>query len=90
MNTHFTTRDVAEILGVDHWRVMRLYETGTLPNPPRIGRLRAIPRSELADIVEALRDRGWLAMQQKKSPGDTNAGANTSHNYPDGNRGGRS
>lgn len=56
----FTTTQVAELLGTPTWRVQRLFEDGTLPDPPRLGRQRMIPRSQLPDILDALRARGWL------------------------------
>lgn len=59
MTTHFSTREVAELLGTETWRVRRLFEAGDLPDPPRIGLARAIPREQIPAIVEALRARGW-------------------------------
>ena len=56
----FTTRQVAELLGTATWRVQRLFEDGTLPDPPRLGRQRMILRSRIPEILDALRARGWL------------------------------
>lgn len=56
----FTTREVAEILGTVEWRVRRLFEDGTLPEPARFAGKRAISRDQLPRILDALRDRGWL------------------------------
>lgn len=56
----FTTRQLAELLGTDTWRVRRLFEDGTLPEPPRFGDRRAIPREMIPAICDALRSRGWL------------------------------
>ncbi len=56
----FTTREVADLLGTDEWRVRRLFETKALPETPRFAGKRAIPRETLPAIVDALRDRGWL------------------------------
>ena len=55
-----TTREIAEFFGVEIWRVQRLFEDGTLPEPDRFGGKRAIPRDALPQIVDALRARGWL------------------------------
>ncbi|TWT33901.1 hypothetical protein KOR34_37370 [Posidoniimonas corsicana] len=55
-----TTKQVAELLGVEPWRVRRLYETAALPEPGRFGGKRALPRSAVADVAIALRRRGWL------------------------------
>jgi len=60
MPTIFTTREMADLLGSDTWRVRRLFEDGTLPEPPRFGGKRAIPRESIPAIVDALRSRGWL------------------------------
>ncbi len=55
-----TTRDVAALLGVDEWRVRRVYEDGTLPEPSRLGGIRVLTGADLPAIIDALRDRGWL------------------------------
>jgi len=52
------------MLGTDTWRVRRLYEDGTLPEPGRLGGKRAIPSVTLPTIVDALRARGWLPQQE--------------------------
>ena len=56
----FSTREVAELLGTDTWRVRRLFENGTLPEPPRFAGKRAIPRATLPAIVDCLRHRNWM------------------------------
>lgn len=56
----FTTKQIAELLGTDTWRVRRLFECGRLSEPPRFAGKRAIPRALIPDIVDALRERGWL------------------------------
>ncbi|MBX9789827.1 MAG: hypothetical protein K2Y37_12990 [Pirellulales bacterium] len=61
MSQRFTTREVAEILGVETWRVRRLFESGVLQEPTRFAGKRAIPAALIPRIVDALRSRGWLA-----------------------------
>jgi len=61
----FTTREVAELLGTAEWRVRRLFEDGTLPEPDRFGGKRAIPQQQLLALIDALRSRGWLPNQQE-------------------------
>ena len=61
MPQFFTTREVAELLGTVEWRVRRLYEDRTLPEPGRFAGKRAIPRQDLARLLDALRARGWLS-----------------------------
>ena len=65
MATHLSTGDIAELLSVDAWKVRRLFEDGDLPDPPRIGLARAIPREQIPAIMDALRARGWLAEAQE-------------------------
>lgn len=60
MPVQFTTRQVAELLSSDEWRVRRLFEDGTLPEPPRFAGKRMIPNTMLPAIMDALRDRGWI------------------------------
>ena len=64
MSTLHTTREVAELLGVETWRVRRLFEDGTLAEPPKFGGKRAIGADLIPQIVDALRDRGWLPVQE--------------------------
>jgi len=61
--------EVGDSLGVQSWRIARLFELGVLPEPVRIGGRRLIPKSMIPDIVDALRARGWLP-----SPPNTEAG----------------
>ncbi|HEX4145158.1 MAG TPA: hypothetical protein VHY91_16750 [Pirellulales bacterium] len=63
MQTVLSTRDVAELLGSDVWRVRRLFEDGTLSEPDRLGGKRAIPREWLPRIVDAMRARHWLPVE---------------------------
>ena len=60
MNNDYTTRELGDILGAEEWRVRRLFESGTLPEPPRFAGKRAIPREQIPDVVDALRARRWL------------------------------
>ncbi len=65
MNKSVSTGHLAKVLGVDAWRIRRLYENGTLPDPGRIGLARAIPAEQVPDVVDALRDKGWLPSQEE-------------------------
>jgi hypothetical protein len=53
-----TTREIAELLGVETWRVQRLFSDGTLPEWARFAGKRTVPTTMLPQIVDALRDRG--------------------------------
>ena len=64
MPNFFSTREVAHMLGTDEWRVRRLFENGTLPEPDRFAGKRAIAGESLPQIVDALRDRGWLSHRE--------------------------
>ena len=61
----YTTSEIADMLGSETWRVRRLYEDGTLPEPAKFGGKRAIPREMIPAIVDALRARGWLQVAQQ-------------------------
>ena len=56
----FTTRELAELLGTDEWRIRRLFKDGTVAEPERFGGKRAISQAEILPIIDALRLRGWL------------------------------
>lgn len=66
MSGQNTTRRTAEIISaefsvqVSEWQVRRLFEDGTLPEPPKFGGKRIIEASRLPEIVAAMRARGWL------------------------------
>ena len=68
MQELLSTPEVAEELGTVEWRVRRLYESGTLPEPPRFAGARAIPRADLPAIADALRARGWLPQAAEGRP----------------------
>ena len=57
---YVTTGDLGDTLGVQAWRIARLFELGVLPEPSRIGGRRLIPKAMIPEIVDALRARGWL------------------------------
>ncbi len=59
-----TTREIAEFVGVETWRVQRLFTTGRLPEVRKFAGRRAIPRSMIPAIVSALQDRGWLPTEE--------------------------
>lgn len=58
--SHFTSGEPGDYLGVQAWRITRLFELGCIPEPPRVGGRRLIPAAMLPEIVDALRQRGWL------------------------------
>jgi hypothetical protein len=60
VNAIYSTRQVAEVLGVETWRIQRLFEDGTLVEPERFAGKRAIPPTLIPRIVDALRQRHWL------------------------------
>ena len=72
MPTILTTREVAELLGTDEWRVRRLFEDKQLPEPPRFAGKRAIPRERIPEVLDGLRARGWLP-QPESAEGVQNA-----------------
>ena len=60
MSTILTTREVAELLGTDEWRVRRLFEDRQLSEPERFAGKRVIPRERIPEVLDGLRARGWL------------------------------
>ena len=64
MKREYSTREVGDILGAAEWRIRRLFESGTLPEPPRFAGKRAIPREMIPEIVDALRARKWLPKRE--------------------------
>ena len=56
----FTTREVAEFIGSEEWRVRRLFETGAIPEPSRFAGKRVIPPQLIPRVVNELQRRGWL------------------------------
>jgi hypothetical protein len=62
--SHYTSGELGDFLGVQAWRISRLFELGIVAEPPRIGGRRLIPQSMIPSIVDALRDRNWLPTTQ--------------------------
>lgn len=58
--SYVTTGELGDTLGVQAWRIARLFELGILSEPQRIGGRRLIPKSRIPEIVDALRKHGWL------------------------------
>ena len=56
----FATGEVADAIGVQSWRIARLFQLGILPEPPRMSGRRVIAESDIPTIIEALVARGWL------------------------------
>lgn len=52
-------------LGVQGWRIARLFELGLVPEPPRLAGRRLIPETMVPEIVRALKEKGWLPDQQR-------------------------
>ncbi len=65
-----STRDVADWLGIEEWRVRRVFEARLVPEPPRIGRHRAIPVDLLPLVIDALRAKGWLPYVHDAASGE--------------------
>ena len=60
VDRQFSSRELAEILGTETWRIQRIFQDGTLPEPPRLAGRRCIQSSQIPAIVDALRARRWL------------------------------
>ena len=55
-----TLGELGDTLGVQSWRIARVFELGLVPEPPRVGRRRMIPKELIPDVIDALRFKGWL------------------------------
>jgi len=60
----FTTAEIGRLLGVETWRIRRLYEDGTLPEPARFAGKRIIPSESIPTLIDCLRRRGWLEREK--------------------------
>jgi hypothetical protein len=63
-----STEQVGELLNVEPWRIRRLFESGTLPEPERFAGRRVITGAMVPQIVDALRVRGWLPAAEVATP----------------------
>lgn len=63
--THFTCGELGDTLGVQAWRIARIFEVGIVDEPPRVGGRRLIPQALIPEIVDALRAKGWLGEPAK-------------------------
>jgi len=61
--SYLTTGELGDALGIQAWRIARLFERGLLPEAQRIGGRRLIPKSLIPVIVDALRARGGIAAE---------------------------
>jgi len=66
--SYLTTGELGDALGIQAWRIARLFELGVVPEPQRIGGRRLIPKSLIPAIVDALRERGWLPADSAGEP----------------------
>jgi len=72
-NAVYSTRQVAEILGVATWRIQRIFEDGDVPEPARFAGNRMVNGAMVPTIVDALRSRGWLPTSADRVPVTTGA-----------------
>jgi hypothetical protein len=62
-----TVGEVADHFGCLAWQVRRLYESGRLPEPERVGSYRVIPVAELPAVEQALCDAGYILKRSARS-----------------------
>jgi hypothetical protein len=63
--THYTSGELGDVLGIQAWRISRLFELGIVNEPPRVGGRRLIPRTMVPDIILALRGKNWLPTSEE-------------------------
>jgi excisionase family DNA binding protein len=61
MGQLFTTTEIAKLLRLQDWMIRRLFEDGTLPEPPRVGGRRLISQKYIGTIRRACEARRWIA-----------------------------
>ena len=59
-----STGELGELLGIQAWRIARLFELGVVAEPVRVAGRRTIPAALVPEIVDALRARNWLPLDQ--------------------------
>ncbi len=62
----FTTAELADLLNVETWHIQRIFEQGDVPEPARFAGKRAIPKSVIPTVIDALRAHGWLECTQEQ------------------------
>ncbi len=60
--------ELADLLSVQSWRIARLFELEILPEPSRVSGRRLIPKTIVPQVVDALRERGWLPETEERPP----------------------
>ena len=79
MSDHLTTAQVARAISDSpmipgsacEWQVRRLFEDGTLPEPPKFGGKRVISATTIPSIVAAMQERGqrkYALLDETASP----------------------
>lgn len=58
-----TTKQVADLLGIEEWRVRRLFETGEVAEAERFAGKRMIDGDRLVAIIDLLVAREWISTQ---------------------------
>ena len=61
---YMSTGELGELLGIQAWRIARLFELGVVAEPVRVAGRRTIPAALVPEIVDALRARNWLPSEQ--------------------------
>jgi hypothetical protein len=79
---YYTSGELGDLLGVQAWKISRLFELSLLEEPPRIGGRRLIPRTLIPTIVARLLERGWIDTEQAVSceRGDRSQEVRVNHN----------
>jgi len=62
-----TLGQIADILGVQLWRMTRLVGSGFTPPPVRVGRMRCFRRDQLG-VLRAAVERARIVTMSKKAP----------------------
>lgn len=66
--------ELADTLGVQSWRIARLFELGLIEEPPRVSNRRVINKAMIPMIVDALRARGWILDPRSQAQASNTSG----------------
>jgi hypothetical protein len=67
-STPFMLGTAARHFGCQVWQLRRLYESGILAEPPRVGAFRVVTEADLPAIEAALREAGYLPAREEATP----------------------
>lgn len=62
------TGDVADLIGIQTWRLQHLFKRGMIPEPRRLGRFRVFRAADVPAIKRAAIAAGYLSASRELVP----------------------